>query len=150
MATFISHNADETAALGEEWGRTAQPGWVIGLSGDLGAGKTQLIKGFARGLGITARIQSPTFALVNEYQDGRLPFAHIDLYRLDTPDQIIGAGLEEYFQRPAGITVVEWCERWPDFRHPSAASASAGHFRRVHIEQTSDTQRQITYEDFGH
>ena len=52
MATFISHNADETAALGEEWGRTAQPGWVIGLSGDLGAGKTQLIKGFARGLDI--------------------------------------------------------------------------------------------------
>ena len=63
MATFISHNADETAALGEEWGRTAQPGWVIGLSGDLGAGKTQLIKGFARGLGITARIQSEIRAI---------------------------------------------------------------------------------------
>ncbi len=149
MVTFTSHNADETAALGEEWGRAAQPGWVIGLSGDLGAGKTQLIKGFARGLGIAARIQSPTFALVNEHQDGRLPFAHIDLYRLDTPEQIIGAGLEEYFQRPDGITVVEWCERWPDFRHPSEARAGAGRFRRVHIEQTSNTERQIIYEDFG-
>ena len=149
MATFISHNADETAALGEEWGRTAQLGWVIGLSGDLGAGKTQLIKGFARGLGVAARIQSPTFALVNEYHDGRLPFAHIDLYRLDTPDQIIGAGLEEYFQRPAGITVVEWCERRPAFRQPSSANSGAGGFRRVHIEQTSETERRITYEDFG-
>ena len=149
MATFISHNADETAALGEQWGRTAMPGWVIGLSGELGAGKTQLIKGFARGLGIAARIQSPTFALVNEHHDGRLPFAHIDLYRLDTPGQIISAGLEEYFQRPAGVTVVEWCERWPDFRNPSATSAGVGRFRRVHIEQTGDTDRQITYEDFG-
>ena len=56
MATFISHSPDETTALGEDWGRAAQPGWVIGLTGDLGAGKTQLIKGFARGLGITGRI----------------------------------------------------------------------------------------------
>ena len=64
MATFISHSPEETTALGEQWGRAAQPGWVIGLSGDLGAGKTQLIKGFARGIGITSRIQSPTFALV--------------------------------------------------------------------------------------
>ena len=149
MATFISHNADETAALGEEWGRTAQLGWVIGLSGDLGAGKTQLIKGFARGLGVAARIQSPTFALVNEYHDGRLPFAHIDLYRLDTPDQIIGAGLEEYFQRPAGITVVEWCERWPDFNEPAALRPGRFRLRRVLIEHVNDTDRRITYEDSG-
>ena len=64
MATFISHSPAETEALGQAWGRTAQSGWVIGLSGDLGAGKTQLVKGLARGLDIPALVHSPTFALV--------------------------------------------------------------------------------------
>ena len=111
MDTHISHSPEETAALGEAWGRDARPGWVIGLSGDLGAGKTQLVKGLARGLGATARVHSPTFALVNEYGGGRLPLSHLDLYRLETQEQILGAGLEEYL-RPAGVTVIEWVERW--------------------------------------
>src|SRR5262245_2978650 len=115
MATFISHSPEETSALGQQWGREAKPGWVIGLSGDLGAGKTQLVKGIALGLGIATRIQSPTFALVNEHSGGRLPLAHLDLYRLDTSEQIIGAGLEDYFYKPPGVAVIEWCERWPDF-----------------------------------
>src|SRR5437868_15312958 len=119
MATFISHSPDETAALGEQWGRAAAPGWILGLTGDLGAGKTQLVKGLARGLGISAPIQSPTFALVNEYKEGRLPLAHLDLYRLDTPEQIHGAGLDEYFVKPTGVVVVEWCERWPEFATPT-------------------------------
>ncbi len=148
MATFISHSPEETTALGEEWGRAAQPGWVIGLTGDLGAGKTQLIKGFARGLGIAGRIQSPTFALVNEHREGRLALAHIDLYRLDTPEQIVGAGLEDYFHPATGTTVVEWCERWPGFAAPSAKIAGRL-FRRVVIEQTGDSERRITYDDFG-
>ena len=70
MATFISHSPEETAALGEQWGRAAASGWLIGLSGDLGAGKTQLVKGLARGLGSSARVHSPTFALLNEYAAG--------------------------------------------------------------------------------
>ena len=74
MVTFISHNPTETESLGETWGRAAQRGLVIGLSGDLGAGKTRLVKGIARGLGITARVHSPTFTLVNEYEIGR---AHV-------------------------------------------------------------------------
>jgi tRNA threonylcarbamoyladenosine biosynthesis protein TsaE len=110
MATCISHSAAETEALGEAWGRAAESGLVIGLSGDLGAGKTQLVKGLARGLGITARVQSPTFALVNVYPGGRLSLFHLDLYRLDTPEQIAAAGLEEYL-RPAGVAVIEWAER---------------------------------------
>ena len=84
---------------------------MIGLSGDLGAGKTQFVKGLARGLGIAARVHSPTFALVNIYAGGRLTLFHLDLYRLDTPEQIAAAGLEEYL-RPAGVTVIEWAERW--------------------------------------
>ena len=159
MATSISHSPEETQALGEAWGRAAQPGLVIGLSGELGAGKTQLVKGLARGLGITARIQSPSFALVNEYTGGRLPLFHLDLYRLDTPEQIIAAGLEEYLQ-PKGVAVIEWAERWfeprgqntkhqtPNTKHQTLLTMPAL-FRRVCIETLSPTERRISYEDFG-
>jgi tRNA threonylcarbamoyladenosine biosynthesis protein TsaE len=149
MATFISHSPEETAALGEQWGRDAQPGWVVGLTGDLGAGKTQLVKGIASGLDITGRIQSPTFALVNEYTGGRLPLAHLDLYRLETPEQIVGAGLEDYFNKPPGVAVIEWCERWPAFSPHSEFRASNSRIRLVRIEQTGEAERRITYDDSG-
>ena len=110
MATFISHSAAETEALGESWAAEARRGWVIGLSGDLGAGKTQLVKGLARGLGVTERVHSPTFALVNQYTTGRLPLFHLDLYRLETPKQIHSAGLEDFLQ-PDGVAVIEWVEK---------------------------------------
>jgi tRNA threonylcarbamoyladenosine biosynthesis protein TsaE len=110
MATCTSHSPAETESIGEAWGREAQSGLVIGLCGDLGAGKTQLVKGLARGLGITARVQSPTFALVNVYAGGRLTLFHLDLYRLDTPEQVFAAGLEEYLE-PEGVTVIEWAEK---------------------------------------
>src|SRR5512132_1396067 len=108
MGTYISHSPGDTQALGEAWGRAAQPGWVIGLSGDLGAGKTQLVMGLARGLGVRERILSPTFTLVHEYKTGRLPLFHLDLYRLESPAQVLGAGLEEYLDRPTGVSVIEW------------------------------------------
>src|SRR6266404_5586017 len=111
MATCISHSPAETEALGETWGRAAQSGLVIGLSGDLGAGKTQFVKGLARGLGITARVHSPSFSLVNIYAGGRLTLFHLDLYRLETRQQILVAGLTEYLE-PTGVTVIEWPERW--------------------------------------
>src|SRR4051812_28224744 len=105
MVTSISHSPAETEALGEDWGRSAQTGLVIALSGDLGSGKTQLVKGIARGLGVSARVHSPTFTLVNVYSGGRHPLFHLDLYRLETREQILSAGLDEYFE-PAGVTVV--------------------------------------------
>ena len=110
MATYISNSPAETEALGERWGRAAQAGLVLALSGDLGAGKTQLVKGLARGLGVTARVHSPTFTLVNEYAGGRLRLFHLDLYRLETPAQLRSAGVEEYLQ-PDGVAVIEWAER---------------------------------------
>jgi tRNA threonylcarbamoyladenosine biosynthesis protein TsaE len=149
MATFISHSPAETESLGEEWGRVAQSGWVIGLSGDLGAGKTQLVKGIARGLDVAERIHSPTFALLNEYSGGRLPLFHLDLYRLENREQIIGAGLEEYFHQPHGVAVVEWIERWEVERPISRANHSKSLFRFVKIEAINETERRITYEDFG-
>lgn len=140
MATFISRSPEETIRLGIEWGKRAQPGWVIGLTGDLGAGKTQLVKGIAQGLGVTDRVSSPTFALINEYEGGRLPLAHLDLYRLEDHAQIVGAGLEDYFS-PKGVSVIEWAERWqggaPDRR------------LRVEIRETGESERIIEYEDPG-
>ena len=150
MATCISHNPEETLALGETWGRAAVSGLVIGLSGDLGAGKTQLAKGVARGLGVTSRVHSPTFTLVNQYEGGRLPLFHVDLYRLETPDQIIAAGLEEYFH-PDGVAVIEWPERWlgPGQDFKSQISNFRMNFRQVTIEVLNETERRITYEDFS-
>jgi tRNA threonylcarbamoyladenosine biosynthesis protein TsaE len=130
MATFISHNPEETQALGAAWAREVGEGWVIGLGGDLGAGKTQLVKGLARGLGAGTRVASPTFALVHEYRGGRLPLFHLDLYRLESREQIIAAGLETYLVRPEGVTVVEWVERWMGDaeldRWPKVASETRG------------------------
>ncbi len=150
MATSISHSPEETQALGETWGRAAASGLVIAVTGDLGAGKTQLAKGVARGLGVTSRVHSPTFALVNQYEGGRLPFFHVDLYRLDTPDQIIAAGLEEYFH-PDGVSVIEWAERWLGNDVPSQIKNKKANIllRLVHIETISETERRITHEDFG-
>jgi tRNA threonylcarbamoyladenosine biosynthesis protein TsaE len=159
MVTSISHSAAETAALGETWGCAAEAGMVIGLCGDLGAGKTQLVKGLARGLGITERVRSPTFALVNIYAGGRLALFHLDLYRLDTREQIAAAGLEEYLN-PAGVTVIEWAERWLDVGSPEStvpgtritengARAVASRLRWVRIEVLSETERRISYEDSG-
>lgn len=147
MATFISHSPEETAALGAEWGRAVRGGWVLGLSGDLGAGKTQLVKGLAQGLGITARVRSPTFALVNEYNEGRLPLFHLDLYRLETSEQIHGAGLDEYLSKPDGVVVIEWVERW--FASHSALREAHFTYRHVRLEPLSERERRITYEDFG-
>jgi tRNA threonylcarbamoyladenosine biosynthesis protein TsaE len=144
---FISHSPAETESLGERWGREAQYGLVIALSGDLGAGKTQLVKGLARGLGVTARVHSPTFTLLNEYSGGRLRLFHLDLYRLETRAQILGAGLEEYLQ-PDGLTVIEWAERVnEELRMKNAEDPRR--VRQVKFEVLSETERRITYEDFG-
>jgi tRNA threonylcarbamoyladenosine biosynthesis protein TsaE len=142
MVTFISHNPTETVSLGEAWGRRAQSGWVIALSGELGAGKTQLVKGVAGGLGITARVHSPTFTLVNEYGGGRLRLFHLDLYRLETREQILSAGLEEFLS-PDGVTVIEWAERIYDLRFRICD------LKKVRIEIMGETERKITYDDFG-
>jgi tRNA threonylcarbamoyladenosine biosynthesis protein TsaE len=146
MATLISRSPEETQALGETWGRAAASGLVIGLSGDLGAGKTQLARGIARGLGFTGRVHSPTFTLVNQYEGGRLTLFHLDLYRLETPEQIIAAGLEEYFH-PAGVSVIEWAERWGENSKFNVQGLKL--FRTVNIEVVNQTERRIAYEDFG-
>ena len=152
MTSSLTHSPEETAALGEAWAREVAPGWTLALCGDLGMGKTQLVKGLARGLGITSRIASPTFALVNEHAGGRVPLFHLDLYRLDTRAQIIGAGLDEYFFTPRGVTVVEWAERWwgdevSGFRFQ--VSGAGQRLRWVKFSAPDERTRRIEHEDFG-
>jgi tRNA threonylcarbamoyladenosine biosynthesis protein TsaE len=142
MPTFISHGPAETEALGEKSGRAAGRGLVIALSGDLGAGKTQFVRGVARGLGISSRVHSPTFTLVNEYGGGRLKLFHLDLYRLETREQILSAGIEEYLS-PDGVAVIEWAERIYDLRF------TIYDLKKVQIEIISETERKIIYDDFG-
>jgi tRNA threonylcarbamoyladenosine biosynthesis protein TsaE len=150
MSPIISHSAAETEALGESWGRDARSGLVIGLSGDLGAGKTQLVKGLARGLDIAGRVHSPTFTLVNVYSGGRLTLFHLDLYRLETLEQILSAGLEEYLN-PAGVAVIEWADRWmaSDQKSKTKNQPRPARYRAVRIETLSENERRISYDDFG-
>ena len=143
MATFISHSPAETESLGERFGRAAQKGRVIALSGDLGAGKTQFVRGLARGLGVSGRVHSPTFTLVNEYGGGRLKLFHLDLYRLETAHQILNAGIEDYLS-PDGVAVIEWAERLEDGRWKTEDGKA---FVRVKIEILSETGRKIIYDD---
>jgi tRNA threonylcarbamoyladenosine biosynthesis protein TsaE len=142
MATFISHSPAETEALGEKFGRAARNGFVFALSGDLGAGKTQLVKGIARGLGVTAQVHSPTFTLVNEYGGGRLKLFHLDLYRLETAAQILSAGIAEFLS-PDGVAVIEWAERIAN------CELRIANWRRVQIEIVNEAERKIMYDDFG-
>jgi tRNA threonylcarbamoyladenosine biosynthesis protein TsaE len=142
---FISHSPADTEAFGEALGRAAQRGLVITLRGDLGAGKTQLVRGLARGLGVTARVHSPTFTLVNEYGGGRLRLFHLDLYRLEAPEQIRAAGLEEFLQ-PDGVAVIEWAERLPG---AGSVTWAMGKVINVDIEVLSENERRVVYEDCG-
>lgn len=123
--------------LGENFARRAQPGSIIALKGDLGAGKTQFVRGLARGLGATDRVHSPTFALLNEYRTGRLPVYHLDLYRLETPAAIASAGLDDYFTQTDGLTVIEWFERLEAAGQGSLATHT------FTFEVTADTERKI-------
>lgn len=140
MDTIISHSPRETEICAERLAGQISSGWVIGLTGDLGAGKTQFVKGLARGLGVTERVHSPTFALLNIYTSGRLPLFHLDLYRLERHEQILAAGLDEYFA-PAGVSVVEWVERW------QGLISSAYH--HIRIETLNETDRRISHDHPG-
>jgi tRNA threonylcarbamoyladenosine biosynthesis protein TsaE len=111
MMQRLVQNAEETRAIGIALGQAAQPGDVLWLHGELGAGKTEMTKGVAEGLGCHAPVSSPSFALIHEYLGGRLPLFHIDLYRLDAP-AALDLGLEDYLEGD-GVTVIEWGERLP-------------------------------------
>ena len=142
MPVVISRSVAETEQIGEELGRNARLGEVYGLSGDLGAGKTAFVRGFARGLGCPGRVHSPTFALIHEYAGGREPLFHLDLYRLAGPAEIEGAGLDEFLFRPKGISLVEWIDRWE-----TLAAAGGASLRRIRIRVLDENSREMIYDD---
>lgn len=126
----------ETEALGEALAERLMPGAVIAYTGDLGAGKTAFTRGLARGLGVNERVTSPTFTIVNEYEGGRMPLFHFDMYRLGSSDELYDIGWEDYLSR-GGVCAVEWSEIVDDALEADTI--------RIDIRRgNSDDQRIIT------
>ena len=133
---YITNDAQQTEQLGEKLGRVLTPGTILAYTGDLGAGKTAFTRGLARGLEIPERITSPTFTIVNEYEGGRLPLFHFDMYRLGSSDELFDIGWEDYLVR-GGVCAVEWSENVDDVLDADTI--------RVDIRRgESDDQRRIT------
>ena len=135
---YVSNSEGETEDLGRRLGLRLGPGAVVAYTGDLGAGKTAFTRGLARGLDISERVTSPTFTIVNEYEGGRLPLFHFDLYRLGGADELYDIGWEDYLSR-GGVCAVEWSENVADALEEDAI--------RVDLRRgESDGQRIITIE----
>jgi len=141
-SNHVTRSVEETVALGEQLASSLPAGTVVALSGDLGAGKTALTKGIAHGLGVTDTITSPTFTLVNEHaaRDGRRLY-HVDLYRLDQPQQAVEIGIEEELA-PDGWTIIEWAEKLGDVLPASAV--------RIHIDVVGENERRISVAEGQH
>ncbi len=107
---YESLSEKDTFDLGKKLGADAKPGQIVCIDGDLGVGKTVFNKGFAEGLGVGEDVVSPTFTIIHEYTDGRLPMYHFDVYRIGHPDEMYDIGYEEYFYGD-GVCLVEWSSR---------------------------------------
>lgn len=110
MQTFESNSPEETLLIGERLAADAKPGDVFALSGDLGVGKTVFTKGFAKGLGISEPVSSPTFTILQIYEEGRLPLYHFDVYRIEEPEEMEEIGLDDYLEGK-GVCLIEWAGR---------------------------------------
>ena len=104
-----TYSSEETFELGNRLGSKAKPGEIYTLTGDLGTGKTVFAQGFARGIGVTEYVNSPTFTILQIYEDGRLPLYHFDVYRIEEPEEMEEIGYEDYFFGD-GVSLVEWAE----------------------------------------
>ena len=136
MAEFISHSQLETEEVGRKLAEKLPGGSVVAMYGDLGAGKTAFVRGMAKGMGLSCRVSSPTFTIVNEYL-GERELIHFDMYRLSSADELFDIGWEDYLNRGA-VCAVEWSENVQD--------AFFGDEVVVRIEKLNDTDRKITIE----
>lgn len=130
---IVTNNEKETFAAGEQLAKQLKPGDVVALYGGLGAGKTAFVSGLAHGLGLSARVSSPTFTIVNEYL-GKISLFHFDMYRLKNSDELFEIGWEDYLER-GGICAVEWSENVKDVFLPDTI--------KVKIEKLDDNVRSI-------
>ena len=135
MATFISNSPAETEAIGRQLANDVDAGSVLALKGELGSGKTLFTQGLVAGLESDAAVTSPTFTIVHEYQSGRLPVYHFDLFRLENRESAARLGLEDYFFSD-GVSVIEWADRFPELIPEQA--------RWISFEIKSERQRIIT------
>jgi tRNA threonylcarbamoyladenosine biosynthesis protein TsaE len=132
---FISKSAEETVAAGRSYGREARRGDVFALRGDLGAGKTQFVKGFVAGLESKADVTSPTFVLVHEYAGGRLPVYHFDFYRVENREALSRLGFDDYVFGD-GVTIIEWADRF--------SGLVPSHAKWLSFELRDENTRMIT------
>lgn len=130
----ILATADDAHAWGMKLALTLAAGDVIALCGNLGAGKTQITRGIVAGMESKAAVTSPTFTLVHEYLDGRLPVFHFDFYRMESAAEVIGIGWDEFLTEP-GVIIVEWADMFPDLMPPNT--------RWFHIEALPDGSRSV-------
>jgi tRNA threonylcarbamoyladenosine biosynthesis protein TsaE len=136
---FISHSENQTQRIGARLAPLLKPGDVLAVTGDLGTGKTRWVQGVCQGLGVVEPVVSPTFTLVNEYQ-GRLPVYHVDLYRLNSAEEVFTFGLEDYLYGP-GITLVEWADQAIDYFPES--------YLEVHLYHLEETKRRMVLRPKG-
>ena len=134
MAVIDSFCAKDTYELGEKIGQMAKPGMVISLTGDLGVGKTVFTQGLAKGLGIEEPVNSPTFTIVQVYEEGRLPLYHFDVYRLDDISELENIGFYEYTEDC--VSIVEWADKFSDELPDETLW--------IYLTRIDDTSRSIT------
>ncbi len=138
--TIETNSPEETFALGRQIGEQAKPGEVYTLIGDLGVGKTVFTQGLAAGLGITEAVNSPTFTIVQVYEDGRIPFYHFDVYRIGDVEEMDEVGYEDYVYGE-GVSLIEWANLIEEILPE--------HYRRITIEKNPEKgfdYRKITIE----
>lgn len=135
---FDSNSAEQTMNFAKKLAQKLDKGTVITLEGDLGAGKTTFTKGLAQGLGVTRTVNSPTFTIIKEYTDGKLPLYHMDVYRLEESDEDLG--FDEYFHGD-GISVVEWAHFIEDML--------PAELLKIKINYVNDAERKINLEPVG-
>ncbi len=141
---FVSHSAEQTRRLGVRLGRLLEPGDVLLFVGEFGSGKTTFIQGIAEGLGVHGPVTSPSFTLVWEYRSdperGEMPFYHIDLYRIESLEEVLRLGLDDLFQG-SGVCAVEWADRVPE--------AMPEEHLLVSLAYLSETKRIVRMQPYG-
>ncbi len=137
---IITRSAEETRALGARLARLLKPGDTLTLQGDLGAGKSEMARGVARGLGVSGPVPSPSFTILNMYDEGRCPLYHFDWYRIREPEEIAEMGFQEQLNGD-GVALIEWSEQAPEYVPERRLN--------VAIKTLDENTREISFEPLG-
>ena len=159
MKIIETHSPEETYKVGYDLGNSAEKGQIFCMSGDLGVGKTVFTQGFAAGLGVEDNVNSPTFTIVQEYEDGRIPLYHFDVYRLGSPEEIYEIGYEDYINND-GVALIEWAniieselpKKYIKIEFEYALDKEEQEVRSVSLEYIGDKEKEeemLKYVDFS-